>query len=94
MNDDLLQAPLEQRTLSYWRACQNLIAAGGDGDRRRPALRVLATLCHFESDLRLRLAASRTVIMRQLKSDRRLLDQDERTGAARPVDPETSERLS
>ena len=62
MSDSSLSASLEERTRSYWRACQSLLANGVDPERRRSALRVLATLSYFDVNRRLRLAASRSVI--------------------------------
>ena len=77
MNETLTQEPLERRTQSYWRACQCLVTAGGDPERRRDALRVLASLARSDPNRRLRLAASRTVVERQLGGALWLLDRDE-----------------
>ena len=77
MNETLMQAPLEERTQSYWRACQCLFGAGGDPERRRDALRVLAALSRFDPNRRLRLAASRTVVERQLGGALWLLHRDQ-----------------
>ncbi len=77
MNESITEFSLEERTQSYWRACQCLLTLGGNPERRREALRVLADLSRFEGNRRLRLAASRTVVERQLGGALWLLDRDE-----------------
>ncbi len=84
MNQSLTEISLEQRTQSYWRACQCLLTLGSDPERRREALRVLADLSRFDGNRRLRLAASRTVLERQLGGALWLLDRDEAAVADLP----------